>query len=87
MNWFRFKVELVALAVKVPLAVATTVVMGRMLFQPEGARDYAVYLRPVAEREDWLFPLVFTVGFAILWLCYWRVVSIYRGYRRYRGEQ
>lgn len=86
MNWFRFKVELVALAVKAPLAVATTVVMGRMLFAPEGSRDYAVYLRPVAEREDWLFPLVFTIGFGTLWLCYWRVVNVYRGYRRY-GEK
>jgi hypothetical protein len=86
-NWFRFKVELVALVVKVLLATATTVVMGRMFFAPEGIRDYAVYLRPVAERQDWIFPLVFTTGFAILWVCYWRVIRVYRGYRRYKGEQ
>lgn len=86
MNWYRFKVELSAWLAKTALLTLSVIAMGRVLFQPEGGqRQYHLALRVVAENE-WIFPVVFTVGTAVLWLCYWRVFRIYRGRRAYRSN-
>lgn len=85
MNWYRFKIELSAWLAKTALLTFSVLVMGRVLFQPEGGhREYHLALRVVAENE-WMFPVVLTVGLAVLWLCYWKVFQICRSRRAY-GE-
>jgi len=82
-NWYRFKVELSAWATKVGLSFLTTVVAIRVLFQPpDTVRYYPLYLRLLAENE-WIIQLGFALAIAYLWLAYWKVFRVYRGYRAY----
>ncbi len=83
MNWYRFKVELSAWAAKMALALLTTWVGLRVLFQPpDTVRYYPLYLRPLAENE-WIIQLAFVLAVSYLWLAYWKIFRIYRGYRAY----
>lgn len=85
-NWYKFKVELSAWLAKIAFGVLTTLVAIRVLFQPpDSVRYYPVALRPLAENE-WIIQLGFGVAVIVLWVCYWRIFSIYRGRRAY-GER
>ncbi len=84
MNWYRFKIELSAWATKTALATLTTLVALRVLFQPvDSLNEYSVSMRTVADNE-WAVQLGFGLAVVLLWLCYWRIFSIYRGHRAYK---
>jgi hypothetical protein len=83
-NWYKFKVELSAWVYKVGASVLSTLVILRVWFQPEGGvRYYPVSLRLLAENE-WIIQSGFMLAVLLIWVCYWRIFSIYRGRRAYR---
>jgi uncharacterized membrane protein len=83
MNWYRFKVELSAWVAKVALSTLTAVVMIVGLFEPcDTVREYPLAWRSVAENA-WVFPIMFGVLMALMWLCYWKVTREFRSRNAY----
>lgn len=86
MNWYRFKVELVAWIVKTGIAVLTVLSLGSALFRPaDSVRYYPLSMRWLAANE-WIMSLGFAVAMGLLWLCYWKAIRVYRGRRAYEAR-
>jgi hypothetical protein len=84
MNWYRFRIELSAWAVKTSLCVLTAVIMLRSFTPgPEGAsKHYSSSMRWVAENE-WIFPVGLLLLAALMWLCYYKTMENLRADKRY----
>lgn len=83
-NWFKLKVEVAAWVAKTALCTGSALVAVRVLYEPSNA----VYLYPesltfLAYCHD-AIPVVLPLAMGLMWLCYWKVFSAYRGFRRYR---
>jgi hypothetical protein len=83
MNGYKFKTELSAWVVKTSLCTVTAMIAIRTFFTPVDAiKYYPLSWRLVAENE-WVFPVGLLIGAGILWLCYWKTISILRADKRY----
>lgn len=79
MNWYKFKVELLAWAATTILATLTAVILLSVLFWPVGAMHmYPVYLGIMAHHGNAGMYLFFGASLLTMWLCRWKALRILR---------
>lgn len=82
MNWYRFKIELMAWAWKTAVCVLMTLVYLKTLQHYDGFMMVPVEMGFLVEYK-WIMPGVMWSFVATLWLCYFRAFAILRADRRY----
>lgn len=85
MNWYRFKIELLAWISTTALCVLSAMTALTLMHPPpkHSWREYPLSLRFVAENEH-LFPYIALGLLASLWVLRWKVLRIVRGFDRYQ---
>lgn len=83
MNWYRFKIELLAWVWKTGVCVLTVLVyLKTVSFYGSGLTEWPSALEWFA-YHPWSYPVALWTMVAVLWLCYWKAFKIMRGRRRY----
>lgn len=86
MNWYKFKIELCAVAAGT--ALLTLSVLMLMAFSVDLSNvsmSQPLWMRPAAENRDVVF-LGFSTAIGFLWLAHWRIFRICRNRKAY-GER
>lgn len=83
MNWYKFKIELVAVAADTVLLTLSALVLLTFSVDPsEMSTAHPLWMRPAVEHREVVF-LGFSTAIGLLWLCRWQALKICRGRKAY----
>lgn len=83
MNWYRFKIELLAVATGTALLTLSALVLMTFTTDHSGVNvAHPLWMRPALEYREVVF-MCFSTAIALLWLCRWQAFKIYRGRKAY----
>lgn len=83
MNWYKFKIELLAVITGTVLLTMSALVLMTFSVDMDGMTlSHPLWMRSAAGHREVVF-LGFSTAIALLWLCRWQTFRIYRSRQAY----